>query len=65
MKKIIKSALLLMLVFALVFSAGCGKDKADAGGDADKVLLVGTEPTFPPFEMTDEKTGEICRYINT
>ncbi len=62
MKKIIKSALLLMLVFALVFSAGCGKDKADAGGDADKVLLVGTEPTFPPFEMTDEKTGEIIGF---
>lgn len=62
MKKIFKSALFLMLVLALVFSAGCGNDKAGETDGKAKVLLVGTEPTFPPFEMTDEKTGDIIGF---
>ncbi|MDU5915887.1 MAG: transporter substrate-binding domain-containing protein, partial [Negativicoccus succinicivorans] len=50
---------LLMLVIcslALLIS-GCGGNDADKGGAAggDKVLRVGAETTFPPFEFADEK----------
>jgi polar amino acid transport system substrate-binding protein len=60
MNKFFKSALVVMLVALLVFSVGCAKKEAPA--DAEKVLIVGTEPTFPPFEMTDEKTGDIIGF---
>lgn len=45
--KILGAILVIML-----FATACGsKDK--------NVLNVGTEPTFPPFEYTNEKTGKI------
>lgn len=59
MNKLFKSALILMLVALLVFSVGCTKKEPV---DAAKTLIVGTEPTFPPFEMTNEKTGEIIGF---
>lgn len=57
MKKI---SVLLMAVFLLVVLSGCGgqsgaDDKAKKNGENKKVLRVGTEPTFPPFEFLDEK----------
>ena len=63
MNKIFKSALVMIMITALFFSAGCGGgSSAPAGDDQPKVYLVGTEPTFPPFQMTDERTGEIIGF---
>ncbi|WP_301860220.1 basic amino acid ABC transporter substrate-binding protein [uncultured Megasphaera sp.] len=41
---------------ALTLVAGCGNDKSATDSGAakeEKVLIVGTEPTFPPFEFTE------------
>lgn len=41
---------------ALTLVAGCGSDKSATDSGAakeEKVLIVGTEPTFPPFEFTE------------
>jgi polar amino acid transport system substrate-binding protein len=48
-------AVLVLLVFALGL-AGCGGQQAAPAGA--KVLKVGAETTFPPFEFQDEKTKE-------
>ncbi len=56
---------LVMAIFVAGLAVGCGgsNDSQDpAEGEAqeqvnetsDKVYIVGTEPTFPPFEMVDE-----------
>jgi polar amino acid transport system substrate-binding protein len=47
-----KIGILLVLIMMMLFVVGCGAKN-------DKLLKVGTEPTFPPFEFTDEKTGKI------
>ncbi len=63
MNKIFKSALVVMMVAALVLSAGCGGGTPEpAPSDERESYLVGTEPTFPPFQMTDEGTGEIIGF---
>ena len=40
---------------AATLLAGCGSSTDKQGGAADeqKTLVVGMEPTFPPFEFTD------------
>lgn len=49
-------AMLVLAFFVLTLGlAGCGKQQAPA---QSKVLKVGTEATFPPFEFQDEKTKE-------
>lgn len=57
---------ILLLIFGLVLSlAGCGSGGTSSqqeGTAGDKVYIVGTEPTFPPFEYTDEATGEIVGF---
>jgi len=53
-----KKSIVLLLVTALVLSlglAGCGQQQAPS---AAKVLKVGAETTFPPFEFQDEKTKD-------
>lgn len=51
-------ALLVLALFALTFGlAGCGNQKQQANVQT-KVLKVGAEATFPPFEFQDEKTKE-------
>jgi len=47
--------LLFLLSLACGLLSGCGKSKDDAA------LIVGTEPTFPPFEMTDD-SGQIIGF---
>lgn len=56
--------LVLGLVVALVGCVGGGSTPApsDTGDSEDKVYIVGTEPTFPPFEYIDEDTGEIIGF---
>ena len=53
-----KKALVLMLtlLMALMMVAGCGGEKKKA--EAPKVLRVGTEPTFAPFEFQKEGSKE-------
>ena len=50
MKRILVMIMALMAAAALLI-AGCGGDKKEA---AEKVLRVGTEPTFAPFEFQKE-----------
>ena len=58
MKKFLAAAVALAMVFAF---AACGTEKGGSsadvsadGGASGEVLVVGTEPTFPPFDTTDE-----------
>lgn len=66
-----KKLLILLLAFVMIFSlAACGGgeepveeggEAVEEGGEEPQVYLVGTEPTFPPFEFTDE-AGEITGF---
>ena len=50
-----------MLLLLLVVLAGCGfstRILATKKEEKKKILVVGTQPTFPPFEFVDEKTNE-------
>ena len=67
MKKFLAVAMILLKTAAL---AACGGDTKDSGSsdssaDAPKasgdVLIVGTEPTFPPFDTTDDN-GDIVGF---
>lgn len=48
-----KSIIAILLAFVLVFSITACGSSSDAEGDVP-VLKVGTEPTFPPFDTTDD-----------
>jgi len=48
-----KSIIAILLALVLVFSMTACGGGSDAEGDVP-VLKVGTEPTFPPFDTTDE-----------
>ena len=54
MKKFMKGALVLTmaLIFTLAFTA-CG-DSGNSSGSKDKPLIAAMEPTFPPFDTTDD-----------
>ena len=57
MKRLGILALVLIFIASL---AGCGGSSSNvpAKKEEQKVLRVGTEPTFPPFEFVEEKTNE-------
>lgn len=64
MKSMKKFLAVMMVVLMTVALAACGgstdgNGSADASADAQKtsgdVLVVGTEPTFPPFDTTDDE----------
>lgn len=73
-----KQHLIILLLVLAVALVGCGGGGTPApapsgqGGEAtpapsepkpdDKVYIVGTEPTFAPFEFIDEDTGEIIGF---
>lgn len=65
MKKLFKMGLIVLTIMALTVAlVGCGGDKPATGpsGDAGKTkITVAFEPTFPPFESTDEK-GEFVGF---
>lgn len=60
MKKFLAVMMILLMTVALAACGGGGDTagSADAAGSADtpetEVLIVGTEPTFPPFDSTDD-----------
>lgn len=60
MKKLF-AALCLLTAFAMV-AAGCGGKKDTAGTDAKKVLKVGTEPTFAPFEFQEKDSKDFTGF---
>ncbi len=49
--------LVLLLVLTIGVVSGCSNAKSD-----DALYLVGTEPTFPPFEMPGEDVDEIIGF---
>jgi len=52
-----KGLTVVILLIALTLAlAGCGQESSS------KKLIVGTEPTFPPFEYQDEETKEIVGF---
>ena len=53
-----KNLFYIALVSASVLLTSCGSDSAQ---NANK-LIVGTEPTFPPFEMRDSQTKQIVGF---
>ncbi|WP_337798612.1 basic amino acid ABC transporter substrate-binding protein [Acidaminococcus timonensis] len=61
MKKVMVLLCALMMVIG---AAGCGSTSTkDAGKPAEKKeLIVGTEPSFAPFEFPDKQSGEITGF---
>lgn len=63
-----KKMFILLLAMIMIFSfTACGNEAVEEenpqeGAEEAKVFIVGTEPTFPPFEFTDEETGEITGF---
>ena len=53
LKKFLKAALCGAMVVAMAVTAGCGGGDKKAA-EPEKVLRVGTEPTFAPFEFQKE-----------
>ena len=50
---------LISILMALCVTAGCGREKK---ADGPKVLKVGTEVTFPPFEFREQGSKEITGF---
>ena len=56
MKKFLKVVLMLTLVMFLVIPlASCGGSGENKDSKKDETLVVGMEPTFPPFNAQDKK----------
>lgn len=58
MKKILMLVMIVMTACAMLL-AGCGGEKKEA---AEKVLRVGTEPSFAPFEFQKEGSKEFTGF---
>lgn len=58
MKKILMLVMMVMTACAMLL-AGCGGEKKEA---AEKVLRVGTEPSFAPFEFQKEGSKEFTGF---
>lgn len=59
MKKI--SAVMCVLAALMLAVAGCGNDTKQAAND-QKVIKVGTEPTFAPFEFQEKDSKEFAGF---
>ncbi|MDK2892000.1 basic amino acid ABC transporter substrate-binding protein [Methanohalophilus sp.] len=59
----LKITMLALVIFAIAASGCTGDQTGDTIEETEEIPLyyVGTEPTFPPFEYTDE-TGEIIGF---
>lgn len=58
MKKILLVMMMLLTACSMIL-AGCGGDKKES---AEKVLRVGTEPSFAPFEFQKEGSNEFTGF---
>ena len=59
MKKVM---VLLCALLMLVGAAGCGSSSTGSKPAEKKELIVGTEPSFAPFEFPDKQSGEITGF---
>ena len=60
MKKVLVFMMAVLMLAALAV-AGCGgSDEKEAGGE--KIMRVGTEPSFAPFEMQAEGSEELTGF---
>lgn len=58
-KKLMMYFILAAFLLSLVVLAGCGQQKqAVPANSGKKIVKIGSETTFPPFEFQDEKTQE-------
>lgn len=58
-KKSITYIVLTVFLLSLAVLTGCGQQKQAApSSSGKKIVKIGSETTFPPFEFQDEKTGE-------
>ena len=61
MKKIF--IMIMAMLTACCLMAGCGgKDEKKSAAPAEKILRVGTEPSFAPFEFQKEGSKELVGY---
>lgn len=60
MKKLLMLVMMIMVACAMML-AGCGGEKKDAAS-AEKVLRVGAEPSFAPFEFQKEGSKEFTGF---
>lgn len=60
MKKNMVYFVLVIFLLSLALLAGCGQQQKQAAStnSGKKVVKIGSETTFPPFEFQDEKTKE-------
>lgn len=54
--------MIMALMTACCLMAGCGGGEKKAAAPAEKVLKVGTEPSFAPFEFQKEGTKELTGF---
>lgn len=58
-KKSITYIVLAVFLLSLAVLTGCGQQKQPASSNSGKkIVKIGSETTFPPFEFQDEKTQE-------
>jgi glutamine transport system substrate-binding protein len=58
-KKLTLYFILMTFLLSIVALAGCGQQKQAAPANSSKkIVKIGSETTFPPFEFQDEKTQE-------
>jgi ABC-type amino acid transport substrate-binding protein len=62
MKKRINLLLGLSMALVIIALSGCSSGASQQAGADTPVYIVGTEPTFPPFEMPGENPDEIIGF---
>mgnify|MGYP000435331356 FL=1 len=64
MKSWVKKLALTGILAAVVVTSlsGCGNSGSKDAAQQKKELIVGTEPSFAPFEFPDGKDGEITGF---
>lgn len=54
MKKFMQLTMAAVLILGVMVSAGCGSKAETPAAAEKKILKVGTEATYAPFEFTDD-----------
>lgn len=61
MKNLLKMLMIALVVFSILAVSGCSDNQEETSVEEMPTYVVGTEPTFPPFEMTDD-SGDIVGF---